>query len=297
MILVTGANGRLGRRIVQHLIARRPLRDAPALAVSVRQPALAADLAARGVDVRAGDFDQPETLATTFAGVRTLVLVSTDGPSAQRIAQHAAAISAARRAGVQRVLYTSFLDVGTDSPAEFARVHRHTEDALAASGLDATILRNPLYADDLPALVVPGPDGDAFCLAAGNGAVSLVSRDDLARALAAAALAPRLDKRVYELTGSEAVAYAELAARIARVSGRPLRYLPVTVTEQAAALRAAGLPDGLAEGVASLFAAVAEGRLARVTHDFAALVGHPPRSLDCLIREYFAPVTAPRTAS
>ncbi|HNO88038.1 MAG TPA: NAD(P)H-binding protein, partial [Rhodocyclaceae bacterium] len=74
MILVTGANGRLGRRIVQHLIARRPLRDAPALAVSVRQPALAADLAARGVDVRAGDFDQPETLATTFAGVRTLVL-------------------------------------------------------------------------------------------------------------------------------------------------------------------------------------------------------------------------------
>ena len=85
MILVTGANGQLGRRIVEHLLTRKSP-DTP-LAVSVRDPAKAADLAARGVAVRTGDFDAPATLTTAFAGVTRLVLISTDGPKAVRIGQ------------------------------------------------------------------------------------------------------------------------------------------------------------------------------------------------------------------
>ena len=98
MILVTGANGHLGRLIVSHLVAR--LGDTHQLAVSVRNPAQATELAEIGVTVRQGDFDRPDELAQTFAGIDKLVLVSTDGPKEQRIAQHRNAIAAAKAAGV-----------------------------------------------------------------------------------------------------------------------------------------------------------------------------------------------------
>jgi NAD(P)H dehydrogenase (quinone) len=131
--------------------------------------------------------------------------------------------------------------------------------------------------------------GGVLYLPAGNGAVSLVSRDDLAQAIAAAALAPRLDKQVYELSGQVAADYASIAARIARISGRPLVYKAVQETDYVAALVEHGLPDWQAGALGTLFVAVAEGRMAATGNDFAALVGHPPKSLDCLIHEHFAP--------
>jgi NAD(P)H dehydrogenase (quinone) len=289
VILVTGANGQLGRRIVQHLIARPPASVAGRLAVSVRDPGKAADLAARGVEVRHGDFDHPETLASTFAGVERLVLVSTDGPRAQRISQHRNAVNAAAEAGVRHVYYTSFLDVAADSPSEFAAVHRDTEAALVDSGLAHTLLRLPLYAEGLAMIAWLALETGVLYLPAGSGAVSLVSRDDLAQAIAAAALAPRLDKRVYELTGQVAADYASITARIARASGRPLAYKAVQETDYVAALVEHGVPAWRASALGKLFSAVAEGRLATTGTDFAALVGHPPKSLDCLIHEHFAP--------
>lgn len=289
MILVTGANGQLGRRIVQHLIASAPASTAGKLAVSVRDPGKAADLAARGVEVRHGDFDHPDTLAGAFAGIERLVLVSADGPREQRIVQHRNAVNAAAGAGVQHVYYTSFLDVAADSPSEFAAVHRDTEAALLASGLPHTLLRLPLYAEGLAMIAWLALKTGVLYLPAGSGAVSLVSRDDLAQAIAAAALAPRLDKQVYELTGQVAADYASITARIARVSGRPLVYKAVQQTDYVAAVVEHGLPVWLATALGKLFAAIAEGRLAATSTDFAALVGHPPKSLDCLIHEHFAP--------
>src|SRR3569833_458202 len=127
MILVTGANGHLGRLTVEQLATRLGSSAAVQLAVSVRDPAKADALAARGIDVRHADFDRIETLATAFAGIDRLVMISTDGPKDVRIAQHRAAISAAKTTGVKRIIYTSFIDVSADSPAEFAAVLRATE--------------------------------------------------------------------------------------------------------------------------------------------------------------------------
>ena len=149
MILVTGANGQLGRRIVQHLIAREPSLLDGRLGVSVRDPAQATELASRGVIVRKADFDQPDAMATAFAGVRRLVLVSTDGPGAERSARHRRAINAALSAGVSHILYTSLLGADADRPTEPAAAHRETESALQHCGVAHTVLRNPLYADDL----------------------------------------------------------------------------------------------------------------------------------------------------
>lgn len=285
MILVTGANGQLGRRIVSHLQAR--LDGAAGLAVSVRDPARAADLAERGIVVRAGDFDRPDELARSFAGVEKLVMVSTDGPKETRIAQHRNAIAAAKAAGVGHILYTSFVDVAADSPAEFAAVHRATEAELAASGLKTTLLRNPLYADFLPMTVGPALQSGVFHLPAGSGRASFVSRDELAEAIAAAALAPALAQGVYELTGQAAHDYHEVAAAVAHASGKPVRYEPVSEDAYAEALAAHGLPVWLARALANMYSAVAAGKFDRVGNDFAALVGHPPRPLACLVQEMF----------
>lgn len=279
MILVTGANGQLGRRIVQHLIAREPALRGRRLAVSVREPARAGDLANRDVTVRHGDFDQPDTLPKAFAGALRLVLVPTDGPAALRIQRHGNAIRAAVAAGVGHVLYVGGLEADMAPATPFSRVHRDTEALLADSTLPHTVLRCPPCADALTDWFAPALSDGSLPVPPGEGALSLVSRDELAQAIAAAALAPRLDQRIHRLTGQAALSLADIAARIARVCGRPLRY-------------EAGSANGPVEALdarASLFAAIAAGQFSPLSRDFAALVGHPPKSLDCLIHEYFAP--------
>lgn len=285
MILVTGGNGQLGRSIVKHLLSR--LGGGAGLAVSVRDAGKAADLAERGIAVRQGDFDRPETLVPAFAGAEKLVLVSTDGPKDVRIAQHRNAIAAAKAAGVKHILYTSFIDVAADSPAEFAAVHRATEADLAASGLQATRLRNTLYADFLPMTLGAALETGTFRIPAGRGRTSFVSRDELAEAIAAAALAPALAKEIYELTGQATHDYDEVAAAVAKVTGKPVRYEPVSAEDYAQALTAYGLPAWLAQALAGMFSAVEAGNFDRTSNDFAALVGHPPRPLACLVQEMF----------
>ncbi|CAE6780418.1 NAD(P)H-binding protein [Xanthomonas arboricola] len=100
-LLVTGAAGQLGRRVVEILLER----NITSIVATTRTPSKLADLAARGVEVRAADFDKPETLATAFAGVDRLLLISTDAiyVPGRRLAQHKAAIAAAEKAGVKHI--------------------------------------------------------------------------------------------------------------------------------------------------------------------------------------------------
>lgn len=285
MILVTGATGQLGQRIVEHLIAKV---GAPRVAVSVRDPAKAESLAKRGVSVRQGNFDDPVGLVRAFVGIEKLVLISTDGPKEVRIAQHRNAISAAKTAGVKHILYTSFVDVAADSPAEFAAVHRATEADLRASGLQVTLLRNTLYADFLPMTVGSALESGVFHLPAGQGKASFVSRDELAQAIAAAAAAPQLAKEVYELTGPALHSYDDVAAAVARVTGKAVRYQPVGEADYARALEGFGLPVWFAAALANMYSAVAVGKFDRLSNDLALLLGHPSRSLDCLVSELFS---------
>lgn len=287
MILVTGATGQLGQRIVRRLFAGLSDTGADRLAASARDVSRASEIAARGIDVRQADFDDRATLMSAFSGIERLVLISTDGPKDVRIAQHRNAIEAARAAGVGHIYYTSFLDADADSPSEFAQVHATTEALLADSGLDFTLLRNGLYADFLPMNFAGALESGVLHLPAGEGRVSYVSRNDLAEAIAAAVLAPRLEKKVYELTGQSAHDYWEIAAKVGRAAGMTLRYEPVTEDEYVASLEAAGLPAKFARALGNMYSAAAENRFARTTNDFAALVGHPPRSIDCLVAEFF----------
>lgn len=276
-LLVTGASGHLGRRVIEYLL------DAGAgpIIATTRSPAKLADLAARGVTVRQADFDDPDALVTAFAGADRLLLISTDAVDGtdRRKQQHANAIAAAERAGVRHALYTSFVRTEPGNPAAVAPDHYATEQALAASTLDWTLLRNSLYADmflqSLPRAVASGQ----LIAATGAGGAGYVTREDCARAAAAALAASTTGRTTLDITGPAVVSHAELAAILSTLTERPVTYVPVTPEAMVAGMAAGGLPEPVAHLIVSFDRAIAEGYLAVAADSVAALTGTPAQSV------------------
>lgn len=267
--LITGATGHLGALTVDHLLRRVPASD---LAVSVRDPAKAAALAARGVEVRRGDFDHPESL--DFVGVDRLLLISTDGPDEARIAKQANAVRVAQEAGVGHLVYSSVIDAPT-SPLGLAAVHRATEELVRASGIPFTFLRNGMYHENYT-LQLPGAlERGVLVGSAGDGRNASASRDDLALAAAVVLTTDGHENTAYELTGPSAWTFAELADLASRKTGKPLAYRNVTDEEYVAGLTAAGFPAFVAEIFADIHAGIRTGVLAEVRPDLEKLIGRP----------------------
>lgn len=270
---VTGSTGPFGRTAIETLLARGV---APSDVVAVaRTPEKATDLADRGVHVREGDYDRPETLAAALDGVHRLLLVS-GSEIGNRVAQHSAVVDAAVAAGVGRLVYTSV--VRADGTHLLTPEHRATELAIQASGLAHSILRNALYlevfAGRLDAAVAMG----AVVHAAGDGRVSAASRADLAEAAALALLHDDGASSVRELTG-EPFSYADLAAAFAQVAGVPVEARAVSADELAAGLAAAGLDAGTAGFVVALDQAIGAGEFDVASRDLADLLGREPMTL------------------
>jgi NAD(P)H dehydrogenase (quinone) len=278
---VTGASGHLGRQVVEHLLKR----DVPAgeIVAVVRTPAKVADLAERGVVVRQGDYSRPETLAPALDGVRTLLLVS-GTEVGRRVQQHTAVIDAARDAGVQRILYTSILRADTTANP-IAPDHRGTEEALRASGVPFTVLRNGWYTENYTDRLGEYLERGEILSAAGTGRVSAATRDDFAAAAAAAMLRENdaddtddADDAVLEL-GGPSFSFDELAAAVTEVAGRTVVHRAMTPGELAAVLEGAGLDAGTAGFVAALDESIARGELRTDSDDLARLLGRPATSL------------------
>ena len=276
-LLVTGGSGQLGRRVLELLLEA----NAGKLVTTTRTPEKLADLAARGVEVRQADFDDPTTLAQAFAGVDRLLLISTDtvGVPGQRITQHRAAIAAAAAAGVKHLLYTSFVRTEPGNPAAVADDHYQTEQALAASPLDWTILRNNLYAD-LFLMSLPQTIGMGQWFSAGNGGkTAYVTREDCARAAAAALAATTTGRHIFDITGPQGLSDAEIAQIASDVTGRPIQVILVRAEDKRNGLIGAGLPPIVADLLLSFEAATAQGLLGAVSSAVADLTGHAPQSV------------------
>ncbi|ARF79019.1 SDR family oxidoreductase [Kitasatospora aureofaciens] len=268
MYVVTGATGQLGRLVVEGLLARVPASE---VAVAVRSAGKATDLAARGVDVRVVDYDEPRTLAGAFAAGDRVLLIS-GSEVGRRVPQHRAVVEAARTAGVALLAYTSILGTATFRLAE---EHKATEELILASGLPYAFLRNGWYTENYLADaagtvargVVPG--------SAGDGRVATAPRRDYADAAVAVLLDGSEQNRAYELSGDAAWSLPELAAELAKASGEPVGHRDVTPAEHLDVLVGAGLPQGFAEALVDVDAGIARGELAGTPGDLARLIGRP----------------------
>jgi len=269
MIVVTGASGQLGRLVIDRLLKKIP---APEIVAAVRSPEKAADLAAKGVQVRQADYAQPATLEAAFAGAKKILLISSSEVG-QRIAQHQAVIDAAKRAGVELLVYTSVLHADT-SLLGLAEEHRQTEVALAASGVPGAVLRNGWYHENYTAGIAGDLSHGAHFGSAGDGRISSAARADYADA-AVAVLTSSDDQvgRVYELAGDASYSLAEFAAEVSRQSGKPLVYTDLPEAAYKAALLQAGLPGFVAELLANSDAAAAKGALFDDGRQLSKLIG------------------------
>lgn len=276
-LLVTGGSGHLGRRVIELLLEA----NAGHVVTTTRTPEKLADLAAQGVEVRQGDFDQPDSLAAAFAGVDRLLLISTDalGEPGKRLAQHRNAVAAAVQAGVKHVVYTSLVKPEPGSPITFAGDHYGTEQALAESPLDWTILRNNVYTDTLLMSLPQAIASGQLVAAAGEGGVGYVTREDCAQ-VAAVVLAGATSGRVtLDVTGPEVVTYADLAQVASELSGRPVSYVSVPTEAMVAGMVQAGLPPFLAEALVSFHTAAAQGDHGFTSTTVADLTGTVPQSV------------------
>ena len=270
---VTGASGHLGRLVAAGLTAAAGPGE---VVLITRSPDAVA--AQPGTTVRLGDFARPETLDHAFAGIETLLLISTDTVGV-RLEQQRAAIAAAARAGVGRVLYTSVPNPVAGNPAFVVPDHAGTEAALRESGMAWTALRNNLYAHmQLPGLQRAAATG-RLVTNQGQGRAAYVTREDCAAAAVAAMLAGGDGNQAYDVTGPEALGAADLAA----LAGDLVEVVPVTDDEYVGDLIAANLPEPLARGLASFGAGIREGYFSDVTKVVQDLTGRPATSLGTLL--------------
>ena len=289
-LLVTGASGHLGRRVVE-LLSSSPQAKGRKLIAVTRSPDKLAEFAARGVEVRAGDFDQPSTLQAAFAGVERALIISTDALDrpGHRLEQHFAAVKAARAAGVKHLVYTSLTNPDPQSPITLAPDHWGTEGAIRDSGMSFTVLRNNMYTDYLLMGLPHAVSGGKLVNSFGDGAVSYVTREDCAGAAAAALSAPFDGKAVLDVTGPVAITQSELAAIVSEVTGKPVEYLAVSAETATRNLQGAGMPLPIAQLLVSFEVAGNRGQLAALGSAVRELTGKAPQS----VREF---LTANRAA-
>lgn len=275
MLIVTGANGKLGRLVVERLLERVP---AAQIGVSVRDPSKARDLEARGVRVRAGDYAEPATLAGAFEGASRVLVVSSNTAGAQALAHHRAAIGAAKAAGAQRIFYTSHVGASPTSAFAPMRDHHATEGALRDAGVPFTSLRNGFYAGS--ALQLFGAALASGELAAPeDGPVSWTSHDDLAEATAIVmSKEGPAESETLELTADAAFDLAQVAAMASEVMGRPVRRVVVSEEAYRSAMVERGVPEAQAQMLVGIFAASRSGDFAHVRPTLAALLGRAPRA-------------------
>ncbi|MYM67945.1 NmrA family NAD(P)-binding protein [Pseudoduganella sp. FT55W] len=279
MIVVTAATGQLGRLVIANLLKTTP---AAQIVAAVRDPAKAADLAAQGVQVRRADYTDPASLDAAFQGASKVLLISSNDLG-KRVAQHRNAIDAAARAKVGLLAYTSVLHADR-STLGLAGEHRETEEAVRASGVPFSFLRNGWYVENHTVSLGGAVAHGALVGAAGEGRISAAARAEYAEAAAVVLSAAGPVEQVYELAGDTGFTLAELAAEVSRQTGKTIPFHNLPQQEYRELLVNVGLPAALADLIADSDAQAAKGALFDDSRTLSKLIGHPTISLEAAVK-------------
>ncbi len=285
MIIVTGATGQLGSRIVEGLLTRVP---ADTVGVSVRDVAKAASLTERGVRVRPGDFTAPATLIHAFEGADQVLVISAAIRGGDAVRANVAAIDAARAAGAKRILYTSHQAASAGSLFAPQLTHAATEEYLRGLDVPFTALRNGFYATTLGHHLGAALDTGRLVVPA-DGPVSWTAHDDLAEAAVVALTEDgALDGVTAPLTATEMLNFDDVAGILSDIAGRPVERVVVTDEDWKAAAIDRGMPAAAADFTLGMFRAARAGEFAVTDPLLESVVGHRPRSarsvLEAMVR-------------
>ena len=274
MIAITGATGQLGQHVIESLLKTVPASQIVAI---MRNPAKATALSQQGITVRQADYSDEAAFTTALQGIDKLLLISSSEVG-QRAPQHRNVINAAKAAHVKFIAYTSLLHAGT-SPLGLADEHIATEKMLAESGIAYALLRNGWYTENYLASAPAALEHGVFIGAAGEGKIASATRADYAAAAARVISEDGHAGKTYELAGDAGWTLSQLAAELAKQSGKKVVYQNLSETDFAAALKGFGLPAGLADMLADSDTGASKGGLFDDSHTLSKLIGRPTTSL------------------
>ena len=274
---ITGATGQLGRLVVKKLKQKVA---ADSIVALVRNTQIATDL---GVEVREFDYTKPGTQVLSLHGIDKLLLISSN-QIGQRLTQHKAVIDAAKQAGVKQIVYTSILHADS-SPMSLAAEHLGTEQAIKASGLVYTFLRNGWYTENYAGSIKGAIEAGSFIGCAGEGKISSAARVDYAEAAAVVLAGESHENKIYELAGDNAYTLAELAAEISAQTGKNIPYNNLTEAKYTEILTSFGLPPGIPEMLAESDTGASKGGLFDDSHELSSLIGRPTTPLSNVVAE------------
>ena len=274
-VAITGVTGNIGGAVLRRLAN---IAEHGHLIGLVRDMSRAPQR--NGVEIRVANYADAASCENALAGVDVFFMVSAS-EAEDRVAQHRTVIAAAVTAGVKHIVYTSFVGAGPEAIFTLGRDHGLTEEAIRASGMAFTILRDNFYLDVLPLFadengVIRGP--------AGEGRVAAVARADVADIAVAVLRKPEMQAgRTLELTGPEALTMAEVASRASAILGKPLTFVNETIEEAYASRARYNAPKWQVDAWVSTYTAIASGELAIVNGTVQMLTGHPPRTLEDIL--------------
>lgn len=280
---ITGATGNLGSKIINQLLKEVAPEELRAI---VHTPAKARFLQELGVEVKMGDYHDRPSLVEAFQGTDLLIYVpSKTYDVLDRVTEMENVLAAMKTAKVKQIIFVSFFADQENNPFVMSPYYGYAPRRLATSGLEYAVVKNALYADPLVPYLPELIERKKLIYPVGNEALSFISLDDSAEAIAKLALQPDLRNacQTYLLSQSENYQMSQLGAIMTEVTGREIGYEPVTLQEFATIYAAEG--DG-AE-LASMYAAGAMGLLSTITSDFRTITGHDPQGMKDFLAENY----------
>lgn len=286
-ILVTGATGNLGGKVVETLLKKVP---AASIAVSVRDPKKAEHLSQRGVEVRQGDFDHPEALSDAFQGIDRLLIISADGDNETRIRQHTNAVAAAERAQVGFIAYTS-LGNASQSKLILAPPHKAAEEAIRQTGIPYSFLRNNWYLENELSSIQAVFAGAPWITSAGSGKVGWALRQDYAEAAAAVLTGSGHENTIYELSG-KLLTQEEFVSAVGKVLGKEVQIQQVNDEAYAEIMKGAGVPEFIIPMLVGIQQGIREGALEVASDDFEKLLGRPAVPVEQALEQLMSKISS-----
>jgi len=281
LILVIGGRSKIGAALIAELLGRgEHVRVLVRTGEPVGFPA--------GAEIVTGDLADERSLVAAMDGAEKVFVLSSPHPDA--MTWHRNAIDAARRTAVQLLVRSSILGADRQSAAEFISAHTACDRYLQDSGLPYVIVRPNLFLQNIPQSTIPSIDTSGnFYVDAGEARISMVDTRDVAAVAAVALTEPGHAGAQYDVTGPEALSYADVAAKLTAALGRPIIYIDAPDEAVREALLGAGLNQWFANALVGLYQdyrrSGTDGYAAKVTGTVQRLTGHPARSLDDLLGE------------
>lgn len=286
MILVTGSTGHFGKAAIDFLLQKNI--PASSIAALVRDDAKAADLKAKGIVLRKGDYNNYASLVEAFRGVDKLLFVSSNEME-NRSQQQVNTVNAAKEAGVKHIVYTSLHrrhDTGLPIQ-ELAQGHIDTEAAIKASGIPYTLMRNTVYADMLPIFMGEQVLNTGVFLPAGNGRAAFATRHDMAEAAAIILSTTGHENKAYDISADANYSFADVAQMLTELSGKQVAYVSPDVPTYMNTVTAAGMPAEYAGLFAGFSDTIAKGELESDAGDLERLLGRKPMALKAYLKSVY----------